>query len=91
MRDLINAIPADVFWTAVIFWLLGGVTVWRFARYLESFRDAVRHAKHHWERAIDFYRYARNHVMGLLMTGALVTGVLAVIGTLAFLRATGGN
>lgn len=88
MRDLINRIPADVFWSLVIGWLAGGATVWRFARHVERFRDAMRNARHHWERAIDFYRYARNNVFGLIAASIIVLAVIGAIGTLAYVRAT---
>lgn len=88
MRDLINRIPTDVFWTAVVFWFLGAATVWRFARYLERIHDAVKHARHHWERAVDFTRFARNNVVGMAMASITVVCVLITIGSLAWIRAT---
>jgi hypothetical protein len=89
MRDLINMIPADVFWSLVAGWFLGGATVWRFASYVERIRDAIRHAKHHWERAADFYRYATSNIAGLLAASVLVVAVLGGIGVMAWMRATG--
>lgn len=88
MQDMINQIPADVFWTAVVFWFVGAATVWRFARYVERFRDAVSHAKHHWDRAVDFYGHARNNVVGMAAASVVVLGVLFAIGSLAYIRAT---
>jgi hypothetical protein len=89
VRDLINRIPTDIFWALVAGWFLGGATVWRFARYLERFRDALRHARHHWERSMDFYRFATSNIAGMIAASVVVLCVLGFIGTLAYVRATG--
>lgn len=88
MDQLLDQIPLSYFGTAVVFWVLGVATAWRFARYFERLRDAVEHARHHFERAKDFAHHAGNNVVGFVLSGMAFTVVLGAVGFLAYLRVT---
>jgi hypothetical protein len=89
MRDLLARIPSDVFWTAVIFWGLGMFTAWRFARHYERMRDAINHARHHYERALSFTAYVKDNVVAMIYAGAVFVAVVSLVGTLAWMRISG--
>jgi sterol desaturase/sphingolipid hydroxylase (fatty acid hydroxylase superfamily) len=89
MHDLLSKIPMSYFLTACISFVFGIMTSWRFARYVERMRDAVRHAKHHYARALDFVSDVRNNIAGLALTAAFF-GLIAVgIGWMVVVRITG--
>lgn len=87
--DLVGSVDPGLFWGLVCGWVLGGLTVWRFARYVERFRDAVRHARHHFARSVEFVRFARSNVAGMVAASALVAVSAGVIATLVFMRLSG--
>ncbi len=90
MGSLIDQVPAAVFWSLVVGWVLGALSAWRFARVLERMRDAVRHAQHHYRAALGFASHARGNVVAMVYALAVFAGVLGVVGCLAWARVTGG-
>lgn len=88
MADLLARVDNGLFWGLVIGFFAGGLAAWRFARLLERFRDAVRHAVHHWQRATEFVRFARDNVGGMLIAGVSLLAGVAGIGLLVYLRVT---
>lgn len=89
MSELLDKIPMSYFWTGLVCFVLGMMATWRVARYVERMHDAVRHAKHHYERALDFVRYARNNIAGLALTVVVFAATLGVVGWLVVARVTG--
>jgi hypothetical protein len=89
MRELIARVPADVFWALLCGWVLGVMTAWRFTSLLERMKDAVRHAKYHWERGKTFVTYVKDNVKGLVMAAGALLLVTGVVGYIAYLRLSG--
>jgi hypothetical protein len=89
MEQLLDRVPAALFWGLVAGWVFGVWTAWRFARYVERFRDAVNHARHHYARAIEFVRFAKSNVVGLVMASGVFLVVVGGVGTLVWMRVTG--
>lgn len=90
MGDLIGRVPADLFWVLIVGYVLGAATVWRFASYVERMRDSIRHARHHLERSVQFWRDARNNVAGLVAATGVVAVAVGVLGSLVWARITAG-
>ena len=90
MEQLLDRVPSTLFWGLAVGWVLGVWTAWHFARYVERLRDAINHARHHFERAKDFVGYARNNVVGFVASGATFSLILGAVGWLVWLRVSGG-
>ena len=89
VRELIDSVDGGFFWGTLLGLFAGALISWRFARTLERFRDAVRHAVHHWQRAIDFWSHARDNIGALIVGGLGMLALVAALGALAWMRATG--
>lgn len=89
MKELIASVDAGLFWGVVVGFVLGVVTSWRFARIFERFRDAVWQTKSHFRKALEFYRFASEHLTLLVSAGVLGVVVSAGVGFLVYLRVTG--
>jgi hypothetical protein len=89
VKDLVATVDAGLFWGLVAGFLLGVVATWRLARVFERFRDAVWQAKSHFQKWLDFTRYASEHMTLLVSTGAIAAAFTGAVGFLVYLRVTG--
>lgn len=90
MGEALRSIPMD--WVlAGFFGFVGGVlAAWRFTRRLERFRDAVQHVFHHWNRAREFVRYARNGVFAMITAGLVFLLIIGAVTSFVVARAHAG-
>jgi predicted ABC-type sugar transport system permease subunit len=86
---IVDQIPMDIFWTLIVGWLLGVLSAWRVTSLIARMRDAIGHARHHYARAVDFVRYARDNVAALIFTGMSFVAVVGLIGGVVWLRIAG--
>jgi hypothetical protein len=84
VQDLVSRIPTDVFWTAVVAFVLGVACAYRFARTIEAARLALRRAGHHYQAALDDWGRA---MRGGALVVAAVFGILLLGGGVVFLVA----
>jgi hypothetical protein len=89
MGELISRVDAGLFWGLIIGFGLGMWSTWRFARLFERVRDAVKHAKHHYSRAVEFALWAKSNVVAMVFSGVAFITVMGAVGFLVYLRVTG--
>lgn len=89
MKELVALVDAGLFWGVVIGIGIGVAITWRLARIFERFRDAVWQAKSHFQKWLEFSRFASEHITLLVGAGMVTLLVSSAVGFLVYLRVTG--